>query len=245
MKNIIKITFITILFSLPIFIGAQDLSIDSDNDGLSDHDEINKYFTDQNNPDTDGDGFDDGKEIKYGFSPRFPDKKKLISVDSDNDELNDLWEINLGTNLLNADSDNDGHTDGEEVLNGFDPLSDKNEKLEKLIKVSLKNQGLSYYLGDKKITNFKISSGIKRLPTPRGTFSILQKTPVKLYKGVGYRYPNTKWNLLFSKSGLYIHGAYWHNKFGTPMSHGCINVSYENMESLYNMTATGTKVIIE
>ncbi len=218
--------------------------LDSDGDGLSDTQEENIYFTDPKNPDSDGDGYSDGEEIKYNYSPR-DNKRKQVATDSDQDGLMDLWEINLGTNLLNPDTDGDGYKDGEEVLNGYDPLSNNNKKQEKIIKIDLKNQELSYFLGDKKITNFKISSGVKSLATPRGTYKILNKIPVKLYKGVGYNYPNTKWNLRFSTSGLYIHGAYWHNKFGTPMSHGCINVSYENMESLYNMASTGDKIIVE
>ncbi len=225
-------------------ISIDETILDSDNDGLSDFKEKNIYFTDPNNSDSDGDGYKDGEEIKYNYSPR-DNKRKLISTDSDQDGLMDLWEINLGTNLINPDSDGDGYKDGEEIIGGYDPLSNNNEKQEKLIKINLKNQELSYYLGPKKITSFKISSGIKSLATPRGTYKILNKIPVKLYKGIGYNYPNTKWNLRFSTSGLYIHGAYWHNKFGTPMSHGCINVSYENMESLYNMALTGDKIIVE
>lgn len=42
---------------------------DTDNDGLSDFDEINKYFTNPKNPDTDGDGYKDGEEVKNGFDP--------------------------------------------------------------------------------------------------------------------------------------------------------------------------------
>ena len=42
---------------------------DSDNDGLSDYDEINKYKTNPNNPDTDGDGIKDGDEIQLGLNP--------------------------------------------------------------------------------------------------------------------------------------------------------------------------------
>ena len=39
----------------------------------------------------------------------------------------------------------------------------------------------------------------------------------------------------------YIHGAYWHNKFGKQMSHGCVNVSYANMEGLYQWAEKGDK----
>jgi lipoprotein-anchoring transpeptidase ErfK/SrfK len=84
---------------------------------------------------------------------------------------------------------------------------------------------------------------VARLPTPTGTFQVQQKIPVKLYQGPGYYLPNTKWNLEFLP-GYYIHGAYWHNNFGHPMSHGCVNVSYQNMEALYDWAEFGTQVII-
>jgi len=45
---------------------------DSDNDGLSDEEELNKYYTDPKNPDTDGDGYLDGAEVKNGYNPNGP-----------------------------------------------------------------------------------------------------------------------------------------------------------------------------
>lgn len=243
-SKILKILFFIFALSICFCAKAQDLTIDSDNDGLSDYDEINKYFTNPENPDTDADGYNDGDEIKNGFSPLVKNKK-LKDVDSDSDGLNDAWELAIGTNLSKSDTDNDSYSDKEEVFNSFDPLSDKATKIEKLITVDLKTQELKYFFGDKELEHFKISSGTKKFKTPTGTFSILEKVPVKRYKGSNYNYPNTKWNLRFTKSGLFIHGAYWHNKFGTPMSHGCINVSYSNMEMLYNWAQIGTKVIIK
>jgi lipoprotein-anchoring transpeptidase ErfK/SrfK len=94
------------------------------------------------------------------------------------------------------------------------------------------------------VGEFKISSGIKRLPTPAGTFRILEKVPLKTYAGERYYYPNAKWNLRFLKR-YYIHGAYWHNNFGQPMSHGCVNVAYKDMESLYEFADVGTLVTIK
>jgi hypothetical protein len=43
---------------------------DSDSDGLSDWEEENIYFTDLNNPDTDGDGYLDGIEVQGGYNPK-------------------------------------------------------------------------------------------------------------------------------------------------------------------------------
>ena len=119
---------------------------------------------------------------------------------------------------------------------------------DKKIIVSLNDQELVYLEGTKVIGSFKISSGLAHTPSPEGEFEILVKKPTVNYVGAGYSYRGTKWNLLFKPNAggnFYIHGTYWHNNFGRPMSHGCINVSYENMEALYNWADVGTKVIIQ
>lgn len=224
------------------------VDFDSDGDGLSDIDEINIYYTNPTLADTDGDGYNDGLEIANGYSPRHGSNIKLVDIDSDKDSLIDSWEIILGTDLLNPDSDSDGYLDGLEVMNGYSPKSSAAEKVSKRIEVSLDNQTLSYYFDDIKLESFKISSGVASMPTPTGKFTVLDKIPSKTYGGNGFDfyYPNTKWNLHFTTRywRYYIHGAYWHNNFGQPMSHGCINVSYDNMERLYNFAQIGTKVNI-
>ena len=224
-------------------------SIDTDNDNLSDYDEEYIYYTDLNNRDTDNDGIIDGEEIQNNNSPNHANKR-LIEVDSDNDYLNDYWEIILGTDLMNPDSDKDLYLDGTEVAAGYNPLDPtKDAKSEKLIKIDLDKQHLEYHFDNKLFGSFPVSSGIKGMETPIGEFEILGKEDVKRYGGPGYDfdYPDTKWNLHFTTQAYryYIHGAYWHNNFGHKMSHGCVNVSYENMEPLYWWTNIGTKVIIE
>ncbi|MDD4902572.1 MAG: hypothetical protein PHE24_05565 [Patescibacteria group bacterium] len=49
---------------------------DSDNDGLTDFQEVKTYQTDPNNPDTDGDGYTDGSEVQNGYNPLGPGKLK-------------------------------------------------------------------------------------------------------------------------------------------------------------------------
>lgn len=119
---------------------------------------------------------------------------------------------------------------------------------QKLIFVSLKDQTLVYMEGSKMIGEIKISSGLARTPTPPGEYTVLKKKPLVNYRGVGYNYPRTKWNLMFKTGNplnYYIHGAFWHNNFGKPMSHGCVNVAYADMEVLYNWADEGTKIIIQ
>jgi hypothetical protein len=223
--------------------------IDSDGDGLNDYDEKYFYHTEVNNPDTDGDGINDGEEIQNLTSPHYADKK-LIEVDSDQDYLNDFFEIQIGTDLMNPDTDGDLFLDGTEVATGYNPLDPSLEaQVEKLIKINIAKQKLEYYFDNKLMDSFLISSGVGGMNTPTGEFTILGKEDSKRYGGPGYNfdYPDTKWNLHFYTGNYryYIHGAYWHNNFGNKMSHGCVNVHYDNMEALYWWTNIGTKVIIE
>lgn len=169
-------------------------------------------------------------------------------ADSDGDGLSDALELAFGSDSSKIDSDNDSYPDGLEVKNGYSPVDPAPVKLPKKISIDLSTQRLSYFLGHVELGGFLISSGIKKLPTPKGEFSVLMKKSVVNYGGPGYNYPNTKWNLMFKKGkgfNYFIHGAYWHNKFGQPMSHGCVNVSYANMKGLYQWAEKGTTVVIK
>lgn len=237
------------IFSQPQSLLSQDGDVDTDGDGLSDVEEVTIYHSDPYNPNTDGDRFPDGEEVKNGYSPINPAKIKMRALDTDKDGLWDDWEIILGTNLMNPDTDGDGYTDGQEVMAGHDPLSFSDQPITKRIEVSLKDQTLAYFFGDKKLDEFLISSGLRGTPTPTGEFTVLKKRPVVLYRGADYNYPNTKWNLMFKPGrtgNYYIHGAYWHNQFGKPRSHGCVNVPYktEYMGRLYDWADEGTPINI-
>ncbi len=248
MKKVIFYSFCFILFlSFYSIAYGIDNNLDSDGDGLIDNVERTVYHTNPDYYDTDGDGYNDKTEIDNGYTPLFANHRKMIDVDSDSDGLNDKWEITIGTDLLIADTDDDGFTDNIEVINGYNPLKEAGIKAPKIIKVNIAKQNLSYYFNGRLIESFPISGGISKLPTPFGTYTILDKDPSKNYSGYNYYYPNTKWNMHFTNRNgyrYYIHGAYWHDNFGFPMSHGCVNVAYSNMERLYNWTNVGTKVEI-
>ncbi|NOG50025.1 MAG: L,D-transpeptidase [Chloroflexi bacterium] len=48
-----------------------------------------------------------------------------------------------------------------------------------------------------------------------------------------------------SYSGYALHGTYWHNNFGQPMSHGCVNLTNADAYWLYNWATLGTPVHVK
>lgn len=111
---------------------------------------------------------------------------------------------------------------------------------EKWIDISLSEQILRAYEGNKVVIEFPVSSGLW-FPTPKGEFSIWYKTRAQRMTGgnrdIGtfYDLPNVPHNMFFFQ-GFAIHGAYWHNNFGHPMSHGCVNSPLASAAQLFEWT---------
>ena len=61
--------------------------------------------------------------------------------------------------------------------------------------------------------------------------------------GPGYYLTNVPYTMYFYKS-YGIHGTYWHNNFGYPMSHGCVNMRTSEAHWLYDFSPMGTLVYI-
>ena len=111
---------------------------------------------------------------------------------------------------------------------------------EKWIDVSLDEQKLRAYEGNRIVKEFLISSG-KWAKTPKGDFRIWYKTRLQAMKGGSkelgtyYYLPNVPHNMFFYQ-GYAIHGAYWHSNFGQPMSHGCVNSPLAEVAELFEWT---------
>ena len=121
----------------------------------------------------------------------------------------------------------------------------------KRIVVERGKQKLYAYDGEELFMEAKISTGLELTPTPRGTFIIYKKTPSRYMqgpiKGIADQYydlPGVPWNLYFTNEGAVIHGAYWHDNFGHPSSHGCVNLSPEEAQQLYLWADVGTRVTV-
>jgi len=109
------------------------------------------------------------------------------------------------------------------------------------IEVNLTEQRVYAWEGDVLMNSFIVSTGTWATPTVTGTFSIWNKTRIQTMSGPGYSLPNVPFVMYFYKD-YGFHGTYWHNNFGTPMSHGCVNLTIPDSEWLYNWASYGTTV---
>lgn len=130
---------------------------------------------------------------------------------------------------------------------------------DKHIYIDLSSQKLYAKEGDRIIYEFLISSG-KWGRTPTGDFMTwikLRSTRMKggnQALGTFYDLPNVPYTMYFynneipKRRGFGIHGAYWHNNFGHPMSHGCINMKPEEAGLIYewaNPQSTGHTTYVD
>jgi len=112
---------------------------------------------------------------------------------------------------------------------------------ERWIDVDLSQQRVYAYEGETAVNSFVVSTGTWQTPTVTGTYKIWIKLRSTTMTGPGYYLPNVPYTMYFYK-GYGLHGTYWHNNFGTPMSHGCVNLSIPDAEWLYNFASEGTTV---
>ena len=112
---------------------------------------------------------------------------------------------------------------------------------ERWVDINLTTQMLTAYEGDESVANFVISSGRAGSPTVVGEFEIWVKVPIQAMSGPGYYLPNVPYVMYFYED-YGIHGTYWHNNFGTPMSAGCINMTTDDAYWMYQFGSVGTTV---
>jgi len=139
---------------------------------------------------------------------------------------------------------------------------------DKKIVVDLTSQSLTAYEAEHIVFMSRISSGIRlrggSFATPKGYYRTIRKRPCRHMEnpandfGSGFDLPGVPWVSYFTSQGVAIHGAYWHNNFGVPYSHGCINMTPQAAKWVYRWTTPtvppeyyyfadpeGTRVIIQ
>ena len=119
---------------------------------------------------------------------------------------------------------------------------------ERWLQVSISQQYLWARQGDVVLWEGYISTGKAGFDTPTGTFFINRKLPVEDMEGViggeYYNVPEVPDVMYFTDVGHALHGTYWHNNFGTPMSHGCINLPMDVADWMYQWIQIGDRLEI-
>jgi lipoprotein-anchoring transpeptidase ErfK/SrfK len=109
------------------------------------------------------------------------------------------------------------------------------------IDVDLSEQRVTAYDGVSPIRSFVVSTGTWRHPTVTGQFRVYVKLRATGMAGPGYYLPAVPYTMYFYR-GYAIHGTYWHDNFGTPMSHGCVNLRISDAEWVFDFATVGTMV---
>jgi lipoprotein-anchoring transpeptidase ErfK/SrfK len=113
----------------------------------------------------------------------------------------------------------------------------------KWIEIDISDQRLVAWQGDVPVFETIVSTGKPGWRTLPGVFNVYRKYEQTRMRGPGYDTPDVPWTMYYS-GGFAIHGAYWHNNFGTPVSHGCVNLRVPEAMALYEWAPMGTEVVV-
>lgn len=116
--------------------------------------------------------------------------------------------------------------------------------------VDISEQTLKAYEHGALVYSSLVSSGTYYYPTPLGRTQVTDKLLWHDYvwsygedNPNNYALTDVKYNLRF-RQHYYLHNAYWHDNFGNRMSHGCVNIDYDDVEWIYNWADVGATVEI-
>jgi len=127
----------------------------------------------------------------------------------------------------------------------------------KVIVISLSRQVLTAYQDGNAILTTFVATGRPQLPTPPGVYHIFARySPYEMISPWGYGspwwYPPswTNWAMEFIRGGYFIHDAPWRSWYGPGANlyngtHGCVNVPYSPMATLWNWAPIGTTVVVQ
>jgi hypothetical protein len=121
----------------------------------------------------------------------------------------------------------------------------------KEIVVSISAQAMWAYEGGELVRSSYVSTGTAEVPettTPIGFWSVLTKYEIQDMEGTisdeYYFVEDVPHILYFDNLGNALHGTYWHSNFGTPMSHGCVNLPLDVAAWMFEWAPIGTAVSV-
>ena len=111
---------------------------------------------------------------------------------------------------------------------------------ERWVAVNLKEQTVVAYEGDRPVYAALAATGLPGTPTVQGVFRTWRRLDTGVMAGPGYYIEDVTWTCYFY-SGYALHTGYWHDAFGRPRSHGCVNLSPYDAWWIYQWSAAGGK----
>jgi hypothetical protein len=121
------------------------------------------------------------------------------------------------------------------------PLSPQVPESEKHIKIILDRQILLAFEWNVLVYAARVATGQKNFESPTGWFRTFHKRPTFHMTGGAdvasvFDLPGVPWDSYITDTGVALHGTYWHNDFGHPHSHGCINMTLQDAKWIYRWT---------
>ncbi len=111
------------------------------------------------------------------------------------------------------------------------------------VSVDLSEQTLTAYEGRIAIRTFTVSTGDADHPTWKGRFRVGAKHETIDVIGGDYYFKDVPYFIQYYY-GFAIHAATWHDDFGAPVSHGCVNMKLEDAKWVYEFLSVGDVVYI-
>lgn len=120
----------------------------------------------------------------------------------------------------------------------------------KRIVVDVTHQTLSCFEGNREVLWSRVSTGAKfnsegvavdAWSTPVGDYHVVNRKFISIHMGggsaaSGYELFGVSWTSIFATGGVALHSTFWHNNYGEPMSHGCVNLNPEDAKFIYRWT---------
>jgi lipoprotein-anchoring transpeptidase ErfK/SrfK len=175
------------------------------------------------------------------------------NVNTQNTNTDNVNPQNTNTNNVNPQKQNPSNT------NSQNPNSQKKQSQhnkiataiatlkksdQRWIQIDLTEQNLIAWEGNKPVYAVTISSGKRSTPTLVGTFKVQTKHRKTRMRGPGYDVANVP-HTMYYQGGYAIHGAYWHKRFGTPVSHGCVNLAPNHAKWIFEWADVGTPIVVK
>jgi lipoprotein-anchoring transpeptidase ErfK/SrfK len=112
------------------------------------------------------------------------------------------------------------------------------------IQIDLSSQTLTAWEGDIPVYTVLVSTGRSDERTPTGVFGIQSMHHEARMQGPDYDIPDVPY-VMYYDGNYAIHGTYWHNSFGAPISNGCTNVAVDHARWLFYWASVGTPVVVQ